>query len=90
MAASIDTSAIDAAAKKVDALGRASPKVHVDVDDSPIDAAINKVLKLQRLARNIGALDFTGQALTPSLNSTVMGNFSLAESMANRPAISHT
>jgi hypothetical protein len=69
---SVNTSAIDEAAGKLDALGHTRPTVVLDVHSSAVEAAFARI---RSMAAGIGAT-VGGTRLPPSLGSTQRGNFS--------------
>ncbi len=77
----VDTSAVDQAAAKLDALSQHNPAVDVSVNDGAIDAAIQKALHLRAILNDVGSAALhaasqidTSSLLSPSLGSTLMGN----------------
>ena len=68
----IDTSALTDALKQVDALGQSRPTVTVGVDMSAFESALARI---RSGLASLGALSGT-PGLSPSLDSTIRGNFS--------------
>jgi hypothetical protein len=67
----VDSSGIDGAQAKVDALGQSHPTVSLSLDTSAFDAAINRA---RAAINSLGAL-IPGSGMGPSLGSTIRGNF---------------
>jgi hypothetical protein len=72
---SVNTSAIDGAAAKIDSLSQHNPSVDVHVSTGMLDAAISKARQLEDVLRRIGSLSFTGPGMSPSLGAAQRSSF---------------